>query len=1049
MFKIYRLLFTFLIFVSLLLSSCQKPNPVMFKPFIVNIEKIMSWGVSSDGSRIQHPSFIQGDITFFDEYIVNPAKDKPEFTRQYLRKQLVAKSLPSGKVIWKSPDRFNNVVIPYDSISKNFFFAIAFAEKQVILPTIRNELVNLSLPAFQAKWIYQPEKPIRDLLGCNQTQVLFTNSDNELVALNLITAKVDWQLQLNQSITQFQVIDSQRIILVTDDQHELWMVNTRTGTGEWIHKSQDSILHRSLVIKDSKLFFLLEKSTTDTVSTLIQAFDIQTKKILWSKEIKGSHRSKLSDEKISFYRDTLFLPFLVDGKPIQLWLKDGKDVTSRKIKKHFASNNKKQFGYGRIFCDVRDDYLFLINTYSGGIFCYDLRNQSFKWHLSCHQIVYGPVLIRDQFLFVCDRSNFKKQGNFSQYFLIELDTGNIIWKEERELIAPENDLFFFDSPHWNDIVFPDRKQVWNLSPIIEDCREMKKNRMKYRMRDISYHRIAGFILMLSFLVSCSSEKTQTLTKPPNNSSSWMALLPGRLLYITPAEESNQYRGLYAQSITAKSVDSPNTRFGEIRFDISGRGQYQIIGEGKTDWSIEDGNLLIQPFQSHHTISLSHWTESSGTLILDSLPANNQIRLSKLTASPSGVPCFVPIRSFASELSQRPDMAVIVADESHDDSVWIAHWMNDDHVELKGKLKITDSEEPAITYQSNPEFLSSEDTSRLANYRPEGADICWVVTTKDKAHYLFGNVKKNFGGKAVLKRYVKNPDKPENYEEEWVIEGGVDRSFPFIAKCTEDWTLLWSHRWEASKFLFRDLFLEEVTMVEDGFYLSGTLTFRTGFWVGKTDFNGKVTYIRQYHYSDREYMTISRMIYTDQDQLLLTGFMESPPWAGSIEETYQNSWENSEKNQNSFIFITLDQQGQLMTTNQYIFKGASKGIAQLGNAIPLKDGSYLYSGIVQDSFFLMKTDPSGKPPNKLFEMKTLSFQSSESSVNSYPLSVILEKDQLTEKPLFLTQTILNRSVEKKKWEKKASSQTNNLPIVKSFTRSAWITEQAIPYGQAFE
>lgn|GEM_PF-3644072 len=578
---------------------------------------------------------------------------------------------------------------------------------------------------------------------------------------------------------------------------------------------------------------------------------------------------------------------------------------------------------------------------------------------------------------------------------------------------------------------------------------MKKNRMKYRMRDISYHPIAGFILILSLLASCSSGKTQTLTKPSNNSSSWMALLPGRLLYITPAEESNQYRGLYAQSIAAKSIDSPNTRFGEIRFDISSHGQYQIIGEGKTDWSIEDSNLLIQSFQSHYTFSLSRWTESGGTLVLDSLSANQQIRVSRLTVFPSGVRSFVPIRSFISELSQRPDMAVILEDESHDDSVWITHWMNDDHVELKGKLTFTDGKEPAITYQPNPEFPSSEDASHLANYRPEGADICWVITTKDKAHYLLGNVKKNFGGKEVLKRYHQNPDKPESYEEEWVIEGGEDHSFPFIAKFSEDWTLLWAHRWETSQPLFRDLFLEEVTLAKDGFYLSGTLPFRTGFWVGKTDFNGKIAFIRQYYYSDKEYMTISKMVLTDQNQLLLTGFMESPPWAGSIEETYSNTFYKSEENQNSLWFSILDQQGKLVTTNQYIFNGASKGIVQIDNLITLEDGSFLFSGIVQDSFFMMKTDPSGKPPNELFEMKALSFQPSENTVKEFPLLVILEKDFLTEKPLFLTQTILNRSVEKKKWEKKTSSQTNNLPIVKNFTESAWITEQAIPYGRVFE
>jgi len=94
------------------------------------------------------------------------------------------------------------------------------------------------------------------------------------------------------------------------------------------------------------------------------------------------------------------------------------------------------------------------------------------WHLPCHQIVYGPVIIRDQFLFVSDRSKLKKQRNLSQYFLVELDTGNIIWKEEREPVSPENELFFFDSPHWNDIMFPDRKQAWDLSPILEEWKRL-------------------------------------------------------------------------------------------------------------------------------------------------------------------------------------------------------------------------------------------------------------------------------------------------------------------------------------------------------------------------------------------------------------------------------------------------------------------------------------------------------------------------------------------------------------------------------------------------
>jgi hypothetical protein len=84
------------------------------------------------------------------------------------------------------------------------------------------------------------------------------------------------------------------------------------------------------------------------------------------------------------------------------------------------------------------------------------------------------------------------------------------------------------------------------------------------------------------------------------------------------------------------------------------------------------------------------------------------------------------------------------------------------------------------------------------------------------------------------------------------------------------------------------------------------------------------------------------------------------------------------------------------------------------------------------------------------MKALSFQPSENTVKEFPLLVILEKDFLTEKPLFLTQTILNSgSVEKNKWEKNVFTETYALPMVKSFTESAWITEQAIPYGRAFE
>jgi hypothetical protein len=519
----------------------------------------------------------------------------------------------------------------------------------------------------------------------------------------------------------------------------------------------------------------------------------------------------------------------------------------------------------------------------------------------------------------------------------------------------------------------------------------------------------------------------------------MVLLPGRMIHISPGEEPDKYKGLYVQSITAKSMDDTNTRFGEILFDASGQVRHQIIGEDKTDFSVEDGNLLYQKYQDHQTFSFSHWTESGGTLVFDSLSYNHQITLSKLPLSVIGSPYLVPLRSYFSELSQRPDMAVIFADESHDESIWIAHWRDDDHAELVGKVKVADGEEPALAYQPQPEFLSSDGTSRLVSYRPEGADICWVVTTKDKAHYLFGNVKKNFGGKAVLKRYVKNPDKPDIFEEEWVIEGGVDHSFPFIAKFSDDWTFLWSNRLVVSKPLIRDLFLEDVTIAEDGFYFCGTLPFRTGFWIGKTDFNGKVGFIRQYQYTDKEFMTVSKMVFTNQHQLLLTGFIESPPWKGTIQETYQNSWDKSEENHNSLFLITLDQEGQLVSANQYIFKGASKGIAQLDNAFPLKDGSYFLSGIVQDSFFLMKTDPSGIPPKDLFDMKTLSFQSTESSIDPFPLSVILEKNQLTEKPLLLTKTILNRVVEK----------TRTLPVVKSYSGLNWITEQIIPFGQAFE
>jgi len=477
-----------------MLWSCNQNKPAQVEYIDLNEISTEAWkGVSNQATEIlwkeskrdpstlvawkgklDFPAFIYEGILFIEEdsfEIPNPRRASDDihsnWTPKYLRKQLVARNPSNGKILWTSPDRLNKVPLPHDSKVMNNIYALAFANNQILSTTTDHKLVAFSLPDFKELYSHDLNQQEVVLLGCNQDMVFYIDPNHTLYALQLHSGDTQWNLSLASPVRSFHLIDSQRILISSYDTHKLWLINAQNGTIEWEYLSQDLIFHQSISFHQNKLYFLSEPNPGSN-SNHVHAFDLSTLTFQWIKAIEVSNFFNFSHFPLHFYKDTLFLPSIRNGKLVQLNLKDGK-LVKQGVLQNFISHWYRQESYSlnleRII-KIKDNLMVMSGTKT--LMVYDLETQEVIWTFSSHELVYGPVLVQNKYMFVSDRSSYKDRPNVSQYFLIEIDTGNIIWTGTTNCVPPANEYFFFDSLYWESMVFPSwRDEAWDLAPIIQ------------------------------------------------------------------------------------------------------------------------------------------------------------------------------------------------------------------------------------------------------------------------------------------------------------------------------------------------------------------------------------------------------------------------------------------------------------------------------------------------------------------------------------------------------------------------------------------------------
>ena len=464
----------------------------------------------------------------------------------------------------------------------------------------------------------------------------------------------------------------------------------------------------------------------------------------------------------------------------------------------------------------------------------------------------------------------------------------------------------------------------------------------------SWMRRAGSTLLVTilFLSSCSSDVNQpsnTAIKVPKpalslSTDSWIRIVPGRIIHFSPTSDDEKFQSYYIQDIETevvlKEFQKPNYRLGLLRFDQKNQMEYTEIMDIFGDYFF-GGKVLAQETDGKLTFTVNHADESGAKINIVDLNNYQQSNTIHFQVNKSSAQ-FMPTCSFLDESTGTRDM-LCRSNGTHDESTYLMQKVGEKECWILNTLSLTD--------QSKPDPKLGPPLTEI-DYR--WPFVFWMHTTPTKEHYLFGNLTKNFGGKEVLKRYEHSPT---NVEEEWVIEGGVDKTFPFMAKFSSDWNMEWAKRWTIPK---DNVTMEEIVPIQNGYIISGVLPQRQGLWIGKINQSGEFEYLKTHFYADNQAFYSSKMVQDKAGNSYLVGKVKSIEWRGK-----NDNWENCGLTVNDeFAFIaSFDLNGNV----RYAKKHGVILHNNWDNVLPLSDGSLFLAGMLFNTYILAKTDTQGNLP----------------------------------------------------------------------------------------
>jgi hypothetical protein len=535
-------------------------------------------------------------------------------------------------------------------------------------------------------------------------------------------------------------------------------------------------------------------------------------------------------------------------------------------------------------------------------------------------------------------------------------------------------------------------------------------------------------ISLSFLSNCS----QVANKPINNSNnlsnpalsnttvvekpiqdSWIRIVPGRIIHFSPTSNNGKFKSYYIRDIETevvrKEFQKPNYRLGLLSFNQKNQIENTEIMNIFGDYSY-DGKVLSQVMDNKLTFTVNHADESGAKINMIDINHYNQSRTIRLQDN-TGYAQFIPSCSYLDDSTGSHDM-IFRSNGTHDKSTYLMQNVNEKDCRILGTLSLSDDSKP------DPKLGPSYSTIDYG--RPF---VLWTHTTPSKEHYLFGNLTKNFGGKEVLKRYEHSPT---NVEEEWVIEGGINKSYPFMAKFSSDWNMEWAKRWTLPK---DNLSIEEIVPVQDGYVLSGILPNRQGLWIGKINQSGEFEYLKTHLYADNQAFYSSKLVLDKAGNSYIVGKVTSIEWTNRINGRYQDA---NTKGEYAFL-ASFDPNGNV----RYAKKQGDILYNNWDNVLPSPDGSLFLAGILFNTYILAKTDTQGNLPLLGNFSESIQFVSDDISVNFPTQNMKIHINPVTGRFDPIKTTVLPHELVKTQ---------SNTPIqnITKVTADGWLTPDLVPF-----
>lgn len=461
---------TFLIllcsFSILVCQGCKSKD--ISNPILMNPEEITVWEYDLIDRPLNHNKYIHQDWYFIDVFT------------QGQRVAFTAYDIQNGKILWQAPEEFFKVPVDFAPFFGQKYSSVVFSENLMILPNQKQELVAFDLASFTPKWRLPSQDQAITLLSTNDTYLFLSTEDNTLLAVDLKTGSIMHKEVFQKHVDFVLDLDFNQIALVSEDKRHLWIWDTESWESVFhFSQSTDKVVTSTLMSKQRRLYFVSFTDYTFEAEeyTTIYAFDLTLRKFVWKQSYAEMCYSKFSELKLFLYQDILLVPFWESSTETNikfLQISDGKQIHQPKWKEFFFS--KKIHGTEEWestnlrICGIHESKLILTSTFTfrSKLFCYDLERNELDWKLTFMELIDGPIVINEKYLFVSDRfSPRAKSDQYQGHYLIEILSGKILWQTRTEHSSFRMFYQYFESPHWNTLVFPyDNNKIWDLAPII-------------------------------------------------------------------------------------------------------------------------------------------------------------------------------------------------------------------------------------------------------------------------------------------------------------------------------------------------------------------------------------------------------------------------------------------------------------------------------------------------------------------------------------------------------------------------------------------------------